>query len=118
MILVQFCTKNKIIEFVLRKIKTQRCKKFFVFGQNGTKVGWANKQVSKNGNPLVVTYMLSEVFTHQLNFQVVAVARRIDRLKKLKVEVSETNLFPYKCDLANSNEIKAMIDWIKSTFGG
>ena len=118
MILVQFCTKNKIIEFVLRKIKTQRCKKFFVFGQNGTKVGWANKQVSKNGSPLVVTYMLSEVFTCQLNFQVVAVARRIDRLKKLKVEVGETNLFPYKCDLANSNEIKAMMDWIKSTFGG
>ena len=78
----------------------------------------ANKQVSKNGSPLVVTYMLSEVFTRQLNFQVVAVARRIDRLKKLKVEVGETNLFPYKCDLANSNEIKAMIDWIKSTFGG
>ena len=62
--------------------------------------------------------MLSEVFTRQLNFQVVAVARRIDRLKKLKVEVGETNLFPYKCDLANSNEIKAMMDWIKSTFGG
>ena len=62
--------------------------------------------------------MLSEVFTWQLNFQVVAVARRIDRLKKLKVEVGETNLFPYKCDLANSNEIKSMIDWIKNTFGG
>ena len=76
------------------------------------------KQVSKNGSPLVVTYMLSEVFTWQLNFQVVAVARRIDRLKKLKVEVGETNLFPYKCDLANSNEIKSMIDWIKNTFGG
>jgi len=50
--------------------------------------------------------------------KVVAVARRIDRLKKLKVEVGETNLFPYKCDLANSNEIKSMIDWIKNTFGG
>ena len=102
----------------MRKIKSQRKKFFGFFGQNWTKVGWANKQVSKNGSPLVVTYMLSEVFTRQLNFQVVAVARRIDRLKKLKVEVGETNLFPYKCDLANSNEIKAMMDWIKSTFGG
>lgn len=117
-ILVQFCPRNKNAQFVLRKIKSPRRRKFFVFVQNWTKVGWANKQVSKNGSPLVVTYMLSEVFTWQLNFQVVAVARRIDRLKKLKVEVGETNLFPYKCDLANSNEIKSMIDWIKNTFGG
>ena len=26
-------------------------------------------------------------------------------------------MFPYKCDLANSHEIKAMMEWIQSTFG-
>ena len=48
--------------------------------------------------------------------KVVICARRLDRLKKLCLSASR-NLFAYKCDLTEANEVKAMMEWIERTLG-
>jgi NAD(P)-dependent dehydrogenase (short-subunit alcohol dehydrogenase family) len=53
--------------------------------------------------------------------KVVACARRMDRLKQMADKINngtmEETFFPYKCDLLEMDEIKAMFEWINSRFG-
>lgn len=57
----------------------------------------------------------------KLGMQVVALARREDKLESLKTSLPgyfHRNLYPIKCDVTNETEVIKVFQWIEENFGG
>lgn len=62
--------------------------------------------------------IVKSLIKHGVN--VVGLARRVEIIEKLKEELSEfeAKVHPFKCDVADINEIKRAFAWIADNFGG
>lgn len=81
---------------------------------------WTNKVAivtgASSGIGAAITIDLCEA-----GLKVIGAARRIERVKELKTQISiskRENLFPFKCDVSNEDDIKNVFQWADENLGG